>query len=81
MYASPNQFVVCLIFAFVFKDHSPLAKSHPEYAFIYDYTVILEAFAFLPQLYLMRKVNEIEIITGGYIFLLGIYRGIYILSW
>ena len=66
---------------FIFIDHSPFAKSQPIFAFVSDYTIILEAFAFLPQLYLMRKVSEIEIITGTYIFLLGVYRGVYILSW
>ena len=49
--------------------------------FVYDYTIILEAFAFLPQLVLMRKIQEVEIITGGYLFCLGIYRAIYEFSW
>jgi len=72
---------ISFILAIFLKDYSLLAKIHSLYAFIYDYTVIVESLAILPQLALMRKVNEIEIITGTYIFLLGCYRGIYILSW
>lgn len=72
---------ISLAVAFLLKDYSTLAKVYPVYAFIYDYTVILESVSILPQIYLMRKINEVEIITGTYIFLLGSYRGIYILSW
>ena len=72
---------ICFVIAFMLKDYSLMAKYHPLYAIIYDYTVVLESFAIIPQLYLMRKITEVEIITGQYIFLLGSYRGIYILSW
>ena len=41
----------------------------------------MESMAILPQLSLLRKIREIEIITGTYIFCLGMYKGIYLLSW
>jgi ER lumen protein retaining receptor len=62
-------------------DYSLWAFFHPVFHRVYNFTVVLEAFAILPQLALLRKIREIEIVTGGYIFCLGIYRGIYILSW
>ena len=80
----PHRFTVlpiALLVGFILPDHSLWAIFHPLFHRVYNATVVLEAFAILPQLALLRKIREIEIVTGGYIFCLGMYRGIYILSW
>lgn len=72
---------IALLVGFLLPDYSLWAMFHPLFHRVYNATVVLEAFAILPQLALLRKIREIEIVTGGYIFCLGMYRGIYILSW
>lgn len=70
-----------IIIGYLLPDYSKWAFFHPWFHKVYNITLVLEAFAILPQLALLRKIKEIEIVTGGYIFCLGMYRGIYILSW
>ena len=70
-----------IVIGLLLPDYSLWAFFHPIFHKVYNITVVMEAFAILPQLALLRKIREIEIVTGGYIFCLGIYRGIYILSW
>ncbi|KAK6200163.1 ER lumen protein retaining receptor [Scheffersomyces amazonensis] len=41
----------------------------------------LEAFAILPQLFILQRIGEAENITTHYIFALGIYRALYIPNW
>ena len=47
----------------------------------WSFSIWLEAFAILPQLFMVQKIKEVENITGSYMFTLGLYRGFYILSW
>ena len=72
---------IALVIGLLIPDYSIWAYWHPFFHRAYNFTVVLEALAILPQLTLLRKVREIEILPGAYIFLLGLYRGIYILSW
>lgn len=37
--------------------------------------------AIVPQLILLQRYREVENLTGHYVFLLGIYRGLYIVNW
>lgn len=48
---------------------------------IWSYSVWLESFAIMPQLYLLRKLGEVENITSNYVVALGLYRLFYILNW
>lgn len=70
-----------IIIGFLLPDHSVWSALHPYFHKVYNITVVMEAFAIVPQLMVLRKIREIEIVTGGYIFFLGIYRGVYLLSW
>ena len=72
---------IALVVGFLLPDYSIWAMFHPLFHRVYNFTLALESMAILPQLALIRKIREIEIVTGGYIFCLGMYRGIYILSW
>eukprot|EP00798_Chlamydomonas_sp_ICE-L_P030371 gene30371-35377_t len=40
-----------------------------------------EAVAILPQLVLLQRTQNIDNLTGNYVFLLGTYRSLYILNW
>lgn len=52
-----------------------------QYLTLMNFTLVLEAFAFLPQLRLLRKIKEVETIAASYIVCLGVYRFIYLVSW
>jgi ER lumen protein retaining receptor len=48
---------------------------------LWTFSIYLEALAILPQLVLMQRTQNIDNLTGNYVFLLGMYRGLYILNW
>ncbi|XP_050205970.1 ER lumen protein-retaining receptor-like [Mercurialis annua] len=48
---------------------------------MWTFSIYLEAVAILPQLVLLQKTKNIDNLTGQYVFLLGAYRGLYILNW
>ena len=72
---------VAVIVGALLPDYSIWSYYHPIFHRLYNITVVMESMAIIPQLALLRKIREVEIVTGGYIFCLGIYRGIYLLSW
>ena len=41
----------------------------------------MEAFAILPQLYMIAKFNDVENITAHIVFFLGLYRLFYVIHW
>ena len=41
----------------------------------------MEAVAILPQLFMLTKTGEAEVITTHYLFALGAYRGLYLINW
>mmetsp|Transcript_3946 Transcript_3946/g.4332 ORF Transcript_3946/g.4332 Transcript_3946/m.4332 type:complete len:221 (+) Transcript_3946:143-805(+) len=47
----------------------------------WTFSIYLEALAIVPQLFLLQRYREIENLTGHYVFLLGIYRALYIVNW
>ncbi|KAI4499736.1 hypothetical protein M0802_004992 [Mischocyttarus mexicanus] len=48
---------------------------------LWTFSIYLESFAILPQLFLVSKTGEAESITSHYLFALGSYRGLYLLNW
>ncbi|XP_043502688.1 ER lumen protein-retaining receptor [Polistes fuscatus] len=48
---------------------------------LWTFSIYLESFAILPQLFLVSKTSEAESITSHYLFALGSYRGLYLLNW
>jgi ER lumen protein retaining receptor len=48
---------------------------------VWSFSIYLESVAILPQLYMLSKMKEMETMTSHYVFLLGGYRGMYILNW
>lgn len=48
---------------------------------LWTFSIYLEAVAIFPQLFLLRRTQNIDNLTGNYVFLLGLYRGLYILNW
>ncbi|MFQ6667193.1 hypothetical protein Gotur_033294 [Gossypium turneri] len=48
---------------------------------MWTFSLYLEAVAILPQLVLLQRTRNIDNLTGQYVFLLGAYRGLYILNW
>ena len=67
----PGAGVLCLI---INTGYTPFELS-------WSFSIWLEAFAILPQLFMVQKIKEVENITGSYMFTLGLYRVFYILSW
>ena len=47
----------------------------------WSFSVILEAFAMLPQLSMLRQVSDMELFSSKYVLCLGLYRFLYILTW
>ncbi|KAF9196271.1 endoplasmic reticulum retention protein [Haplosporangium sp. Z 27] len=57
-----------------------------NYAFTFQevfwtFSVYLEAVAILPQLFMLTKTGEAEVITTHYLFALGGYRALYLVNW
>eukprot|EP00614_Pseudopedinella_elastica_P012976 CAMPEP_0172612186 /NCGR_PEP_ID=MMETSP1068-20121228/31761_1 /TAXON_ID=35684 /ORGANISM="Pseudopedinella elastica, Strain CCMP716" /LENGTH=220 /DNA_ID=CAMNT_0013416333 /DNA_START=147 /DNA_END=809 /DNA_ORIENTATION=- len=48
---------------------------------LWTFSIYLEALAIVPQLICLQRFREVENLDGHYIFLLGAYRGLYILNW
>eukprot|EP01025_Chloroclados_australasicus_P007600 TRINITY_DN1248_c0_g1_i2.p1 TRINITY_DN1248_c0_g1~~TRINITY_DN1248_c0_g1_i2.p1 ORF type:complete len:217 (-),score=3.10 TRINITY_DN1248_c0_g1_i2:394-1044(-) len=48
---------------------------------LWTFSIYLESVAILPQLVLLQRTSNIDNLTGNYVFLLGCYRGLYILNW
>ena len=53
----------------------------PIYSYFWSFSIILEAFAMLPQIYMIRRASEIEVFNNTFIVLLGSYRFFYVISW
>ncbi|KAG0072468.1 endoplasmic reticulum retention protein [Linnemannia elongata] len=48
---------------------------------LWTFSIYLEAVAILPQLFMLTKTGEAEVITTHYLFALGTYRGLYLVNW
>ncbi|ODQ80661.1 hypothetical protein BABINDRAFT_166263 [Babjeviella inositovora NRRL Y-12698] len=48
---------------------------------LWSFSLWLEAVAILPQLFMLQKTGEAEVLTTHYIFALGLYRALYIPNW
>eukprot|EP00249_Psilotum_nudum_P003167 c16495_g2_i1 orf=396-1043(-) len=48
---------------------------------LWTFSLYLEAVAILPQLVLLQRTQNIDNLTGNYVFFLGTYRGLYLLNW
>ncbi|KAF5837994.1 KDEL receptor A [Dunaliella salina] len=66
--------VPCLLLAVIFHNDGLLE-------ILWAFSIFLEAVAILPQLILLQRTQNIDNITGNYVFLLGSYRAFYILNW
>ena len=67
-----------MILAFIIN---MLQDSYSFIALMYNFSVLLESVAILPQLTQLQKMRESETLTSRYIFLLGAYRLFYLLNW
>lgn len=48
---------------------------------MWTFSIYLESVAVLPQLFMISKTGEAEVITTHYLFCLACYRALYILNW
>jgi len=48
---------------------------------IWTFSIYLEAVAILPQLFMLQRTGEVDMLTADYVFSLGGYRFFYILNW
>merc|ERR1711862_87394 len=48
---------------------------------LWTFSIYLESIAILPQLIVLQRYRDVENLTGNYIFFMGAYRGLYILTW
>lgn len=48
---------------------------------LWAFSIYLESVAILPQLFLLQRTGEVEILTSDYIAALGAYRAFYLLNW
>lgn len=49
--------------------------------YCWTFSIILESVAILPQLFLLQKTGEAEMITTHYLLCLGSYRALYLINW
>ncbi|KAL9688185.1 hypothetical protein QQ045_032602 [Rhodiola kirilowii] len=67
--------IPCLILALIISERFTFREV------MWTFSLYLEAVAILPQLVLLQRTRNVDNLTGQYIFLLGAYRGLYILNW
>lgn len=48
---------------------------------LWAFSIYLESVAILPQMFMLQRTGEAEVITTHYIFALGLYRALYIPNW
>ena len=48
---------------------------------LWTFSLWLESFAILPQLFLLQRTQRVDVMTHQYIFLLGLYRLFYLINW
>lgn len=48
---------------------------------LWSFSILLEALAIVPQLFVLQRYREVENLTGHYVFFLGVYRFLYIINW
>eukprot|EP01064_Diplonema_japonicum_P023794 TRINITY_DN3421_c0_g2_i1.p1 TRINITY_DN3421_c0_g2~~TRINITY_DN3421_c0_g2_i1.p1 ORF type:complete len:254 (+),score=49.40 TRINITY_DN3421_c0_g2_i1:62-763(+) len=74
--------VPCVILAFIFHYDRP---HHQIAELLWTFSQYLEAVAIIPQLSLLTVVLEQgrkwELLTGHYVFALGMYRAFYVMNW
>lgn len=61
--------------------HERKPNSYLIIELLWTFSIYLEAFAILPQLFMITRTGEAETITSHYLFFLGSYRAFYILNW
>ncbi|OHS95770.1 ER lumen protein retaining receptor [Tritrichomonas foetus] len=67
--------VVCFPIAFF------TSKTRDIDEILWTYSLWLESVAILPQLFLLRRTQRIDLLSTDYIFFLGMYRLFYICNW
>ena len=67
--------VVCIPLAYFTSPENSLSE------IIYTFSLWLESFSIIPQLFLLQRTKRIDVLTTKYIFFLGLYRIFYILNW
>ncbi|KAJ7548860.1 hypothetical protein O6H91_07G030900 [Diphasiastrum complanatum] len=67
--------ILCFILALLIHDKFSVREV------LWTFSLYLEAVAILPQLVLLQRTKNVDNLTGNYVFLLGAYRGLYILNW
>lgn len=65
----------CLLLALVINEGFTVKEV------MWSFSLFLEAVAILPQLVMLQRTRNIDNLTVQYVFLLGAYRGFYILNW
>jgi hypothetical protein len=55
--------------------------THHTSQLFWVFSIFLEALAIVPQLIVLQRYREVENLTAHYVFLLGIYRALYIVNW
>jgi len=75
----PAQYLVggCFLLSLIFNE----GIGFEWWEIIWAFSIVLEAVAILPQLFMLQATGEVENITSHYVFALGGYRALYILNW
>lgn len=72
----------CALLALKFNDgFSDSTSVQQAIEILWAFSIFLESVAIFPQLFMVSKTGEAENITSHYLFMLGSYRGFYILNW
>ncbi len=74
--------VPCVLLSYFFV---PAGRSRGMFVYLREYawtfSVLLEAVAIVPQMFLLSLTGESETITTHYMVCMGLYRGFYLLNW
>lgn len=71
-----------IVLSFILVDTSQTKTSFGAIReYFWTFSLLLEAVAILPQLFMLQKTGEAESITTHYLLCLGLYRGFYLLNW
>jgi len=73
--------VPCFVLAFVTHLIGTGVKDFDVIELLWTFSIYLEPIAILPQLIVLQRCREVMTSIQGYVYLIGAYRGFYILNW
>ena len=75
LFIYPTVLIITILF------HVSSKYKYVWFEYMWSFSIWLEAVAIVPQLFIVYRKREVEVITGSYMACLGCYKIFYVMSW